>query len=89
MAVYSAAKAAVAGFTQSLALELRDRKIRVNAVAPGTVRTSDNVAAHGRGRRVRRAARHHRRGPLARRRPSRRRITGHILPIAPAASGRA
>jgi NAD(P)-dependent dehydrogenase (short-subunit alcohol dehydrogenase family) len=49
MAVYSAAKAAVAGFTQSLALELRDRGIRVNAVAPSMVRTSDNVAAVGEG----------------------------------------
>jgi NAD(P)-dependent dehydrogenase (short-subunit alcohol dehydrogenase family) len=49
MAVYSAAKAAVAGFTQSLALELRDRNIRVNAVAPDTARTSDNVAAVGAG----------------------------------------
>lgn len=47
MAVYSAAKAAVAGFTQSLALELRDRHVRVNAVAPGMTRTSDNVAAAG------------------------------------------
>jgi NAD(P)-dependent dehydrogenase (short-subunit alcohol dehydrogenase family) len=47
MAVYSAAKAAVAGFTQSLALELRDRGIRVNAVAPSMVRTMDNVAAVG------------------------------------------
>jgi NAD(P)-dependent dehydrogenase (short-subunit alcohol dehydrogenase family) len=47
MAVYSAAKAAVAGFTQSLALELRDRGIRVNAVAPAMVRTMDNVAAVG------------------------------------------
>ena len=47
MAVYSAAKAAVAGFTQSLALELRDRGIRVNAVAPAMVRTTDNVAALG------------------------------------------
>jgi len=47
MAVYSAAKAAVAGFTQSLALELRNRRIRVNAVAPGMVRTADNVAAAG------------------------------------------
>ncbi len=47
MAVYSAAKAAVAGFTQSLAAELRDRKIRVNAVAPGMVRTGDNVASAG------------------------------------------
>ena len=37
------------GFTQSLALELRDRHIRVNAVAPGMVRTGDNVAAAGDG----------------------------------------
>jgi NAD(P)-dependent dehydrogenase (short-subunit alcohol dehydrogenase family) len=49
MAVYSAAKAAVAGFTQSLALELQDRGIRVNAVAPAMVRTTDNVAALGNG----------------------------------------
>jgi NAD(P)-dependent dehydrogenase (short-subunit alcohol dehydrogenase family) len=47
MAVYSAAKAAVAGFTLSLASELGDRRIRVNAVAPGMVRTPDNVAAAG------------------------------------------
>ena len=47
MAIYSAAKAAVAGFTRSLALELKDRKIRVNAVAPGMVRTGDNVASAG------------------------------------------
>jgi NAD(P)-dependent dehydrogenase (short-subunit alcohol dehydrogenase family) len=49
MAVYSAAKAAVAGFTRSLALELRDRGIRVNAVAPSMVRTMDNLAAVGDG----------------------------------------
>jgi NAD(P)-dependent dehydrogenase (short-subunit alcohol dehydrogenase family) len=47
MAVYSAAKAAVAGFTRSLALELKDRHVRVNAVAPAMVRTMDNVAAVG------------------------------------------
>ncbi|HET9464503.1 MAG TPA: SDR family NAD(P)-dependent oxidoreductase [Gemmatimonadales bacterium] len=47
MAVYSAAKAAVAGFTRSLALELQDRRVRVNAVAPAMVRTVDNVAAVG------------------------------------------
>lgn len=49
MAVYTAAKSAVAGFTRSLALELRDRGIRVNAVAPSMVRTGDNVAAVGDG----------------------------------------
>jgi NAD(P)-dependent dehydrogenase (short-subunit alcohol dehydrogenase family) len=49
MAVYSAAKAAVAGFTRSLALELADRQVRVNAVAPGMTRTGDNVASAGQG----------------------------------------
>ena len=49
LAVYSAAKAAVAGLTQSLAVELRDRGIRVNAIAPGMVRTAENVAASGAG----------------------------------------
>jgi NAD(P)-dependent dehydrogenase (short-subunit alcohol dehydrogenase family) len=49
MAVYSAAKAAVAGFTRSLALELKERHVRVNAIAPAMVRTVDNVAALGDG----------------------------------------
>lgn len=47
MAAYVAAKAGIAGLTRSLALEFRDRGIRVNAVAPGMVRTADNVAAVG------------------------------------------
>lgn len=47
MAAYSAAKAAVAGFTLSLASELAERSVRVNAVAPGLVRTTDNVASAG------------------------------------------
>ena len=45
MAIYSAAKSAVAGLTRSLALELQPRGIRVNAVAPGMVRTVDNLAS--------------------------------------------
>jgi NAD(P)-dependent dehydrogenase (short-subunit alcohol dehydrogenase family) len=51
IAVYAAAKAGVAAMTQSLALELLPRGIRVNAVAPGMVRTADNVAAAGPGAR--------------------------------------
>ena len=49
MAAYSAAKAGVAGLTQSLAVELWPRGIRVNAIAPGMVRTPENVAAAGEG----------------------------------------
>jgi NAD(P)-dependent dehydrogenase (short-subunit alcohol dehydrogenase family) len=47
MAVYSAAKAGVAALTQSLAVELWPRGIRVNAIAPGMVRTPENVASAG------------------------------------------
>src|SRR5690554_43456 len=36
---YSASKAAIVGFTRSLALNLIDREIRVNAVAPGPIWT--------------------------------------------------
>lgn len=52
-AAYTAAKAAVAGFTRALALELRDDRIQVNAIAPGTVRTTDNVAQGASGATVR------------------------------------
>ena len=44
MSAYSAAKSAVAGLTRELAREYRDADIRVNAVAPATVRTADNVS---------------------------------------------
>ena len=44
LAMYTAAKAAVAGLTRALARELRDDRIRVNAVAPGTMKTIDNLA---------------------------------------------
>ncbi len=47
MSVYAAAKAGVAALTQSLALELWPRGIRVNAVAPDMVRTPENVASAG------------------------------------------
>jgi len=44
MSAYTAAKSAVAGLTRELAREYRDAGIRVNAVAPATVRTADNLA---------------------------------------------
>jgi len=47
LAVYAAAKGGVAAFTQNLAVELWPRGIRVNAVAPGMVRTPENVASAG------------------------------------------
>jgi 3-oxoacyl-[acyl-carrier protein] reductase/2-deoxy-D-gluconate 3-dehydrogenase len=47
LAAYTAAKSAVAGMTRALAREYRDANVRVNAVAPATVRTADNVAQMG------------------------------------------
>jgi NAD(P)-dependent dehydrogenase (short-subunit alcohol dehydrogenase family) len=88
MAVYSAAKYGVAGFTRSLALELADRQIRVNAVAPAAVRTSDNVAEMGEDAPYVELE-DITTGVLQLATPESANITGHILPIAPAASGRA
>ncbi len=44
MASYIAAKSAVAGLTRALAREFRDGGVRVNAVAPGIMKTADNLA---------------------------------------------
>ncbi len=81
MAVYAAAKAGVAAFTQSLALELRDRNVRVNAVAPGMVRTGDNVSSVG-GSKVRWVEmRQITDGVLFLASDAADAITGHVLPI--------
>lgn len=87
MAVYSAAKAAVAGFTLSLALELKDRNVRVNAVAPSMVRTVDNVAAVGDGE-ARYVEMQEITDGVMSLASSESAVTGHILPIAPAAAGK-
>ena len=86
MAVYSAAKAAVAGFTRSLALELKDRHIRVNAVAPAMVRTVDNVAATGDADASYVEMREITDGVMSLASPGST-VTGQILPISPAAAG--
>jgi len=86
MAIYSAAKAAVAGFTRSLALELDDRKIRVNAVAPAMVRTVDNVAAVGEGDAQYVEMQDVTDGVMALARSSSK-STGQIIPIAPPGLG--
>jgi NAD(P)-dependent dehydrogenase (short-subunit alcohol dehydrogenase family) len=86
MAVYSAAKAAVAGFTRSLALELGARKVRVNAVAPAMVRTVDNVAAAGDGDAHYVEMQEITDGVLTLASPEST-TTGQILPISPAGAG--
>jgi NAD(P)-dependent dehydrogenase (short-subunit alcohol dehydrogenase family) len=87
MAVYSAAKAAVAGFTRSLALELQDRRIRVNAVAPAMVRTVDNVAAAGEAGAQYVEMQEITDGVLSLASATTD-VTGELIPIAPAGAGR-
>jgi NAD(P)-dependent dehydrogenase (short-subunit alcohol dehydrogenase family) len=87
MAVYSAAKAAVAGFTRSLALELQDRRIRVNAVAPAMVRTVDNVAAAGEEGAQYVEMQEITDGVLSLASATTA-VTGELIPIAPAGAGR-
>jgi 3-oxoacyl-[acyl-carrier protein] reductase len=48
MSLYAASKGAVVAMTRALALELASRQIRVNAVAPGVVRTELFQQAFGR-----------------------------------------
>lgn len=81
MAVYAAAKAGVGAFTQSLALELRDRGVRVNAVAPGMVRTTDNVASVGGGKVRWVEIQQITDGVLFLASDAASAITGHVLPI--------
>jgi len=86
MAVYSAAKSAVAGFTRSLALELGDRHVRVNAVAPAMVRTVDNVAAAGEEGAQYVEMQEITDGVMALASPGTA-TTGQLMPIAPAGAG--
>jgi NAD(P)-dependent dehydrogenase (short-subunit alcohol dehydrogenase family) len=86
MAVYSAAKAAVAGFTRSLALELHDREVRVNAIAPAMVRTVDNVAAVGEEDAQYVELQEITDGVMTLASPGA--TTGELMPIAPAGAGR-
>ena len=44
--VYNATKAAVRSFARSWTTDLKDRRIRVNAVSPGTIDTPDSWPWH-------------------------------------------
>lgn len=49
VAAYAASKAGVVMLMRAVADEERDRGVRANAVAPSTIRTTDNLAAMGTG----------------------------------------
>ena len=47
MSAYAASKTAVVGFMRSVADENREKGVRANALAPGSIRTASNEAAMG------------------------------------------
>ena len=47
MSAYAAAKSAIVALMRSVAVEERPHGVRANALAPGSIRTADNVSAMG------------------------------------------
>lgn len=82
---YSTSKGGVVLMAKALADALGPDGIRVNAIAPGMVRTSDNVAAVGEGAAFVEMS-DIAEGIMALAAPREEPVTGHILPIAPRAA---